>query len=557
MTSIDAVAVQAKPVTRLRLRGPAVWPLHPILFAAASVLVLYASNLRETTFAGVAMTLAAMLVVGFALLLLFALAFRTLGPRAAILASIVLVAMVYHQDLYARFDRLLIDVLPNGAATPVTLAVAGFLMLVTALTRADLTLPNALLNGIAFVLCITPLLKVASYEWDVHSLGRPEVAASSATSSSPGQAFAAPIAANTPDIYYLVFDRYGSEHTLARIYGFDNRPFLDKLRAKGFYVASGSHSNYPKTAPSLASSLHMDYLDFLRDDPLARRNEWHPIYNMLQEHEVGTFLKSKGYRFIQVGGWWAPIQNNPAADENYDFGFSEFGWLFLRRTMLPRIVEAVTPGTNLAKRLDWDNAQCQRVPRQFEAIKAIGERPEVTFTFAHILVPHEPYVFDSKGRCMPLGEVGSRGQIQGYVGQLIYANSQIEEMVESLLSRPEKPIVILQADEGPYPEPYRLTNRDWTIATPGELATKTGILNAYFFPDGNYSALYDTITPVNTFRVLFDKYFGTSFGLLPDRIFAFPGYLSLYDFFEVTEAARQGDRHRALPNLISPANSGK
>ena len=56
---------------------------------------------------------------------------------------------------------------------------------------------------------------------------------------------------------------------------------------------------------------------------------------------------------------------------------------------------------------------------------------------------------------MPLGEVGSRGQIQGYVGQLLYANSQIEEMVESLLSRPEKPIVILQADEGPYPEPYR------------------------------------------------------------------------------------------------------
>ena len=131
MTSIDAVAVQAKAVPRLRLGGPAIWPLHPILFAAASVLVLYASNLRETTFAGVAMTLVAMLVAGLALLVLFALAFRTLGPRAAILASIVLVAMVYHQDLYARLDRLLIGVLPDGAAIPVTLAVAGFLMLVS------------------------------------------------------------------------------------------------------------------------------------------------------------------------------------------------------------------------------------------------------------------------------------------------------------------------------------------------------------------------------------------------------------------------------------------
>jgi hypothetical protein len=551
MTLIEAVAAPAKPVSVGRLRGPAVWPLHPILFAAAPVLALYTSNLRETTFSGVAATLAGMLVAAAALLALIAVVLRKLGPRAALLASIVLIAMVYHEDLYARLDRLLIGALPGGASMPFALAVAGFLILVTALTRLDLTLPNAVLNGIAFVLCVTPVWKAVSYEWDVHSLGQTSASTPHATSSAPGQAVAAPIVAAAPDIYYLIFDRYGSEHTLARIYGFDNRPFLDKLRAKGFYVASNSHSNYPKTAPSLASSLHMDYLDFLRDDPLAKRNEWHPIYDMLQEHKVGTFLKSKGYRFMQVGGWWAPMQNNPSADENHDFGFSEFGWLFLRRTMLPKIVEAVAPGTNLARRLDWDNAQCQRVPQQFEAIKAIGERPEATFTVAHILVPHEPYVFDSKGRCMPLGEVGSRGQIQGYVGQLLYANSRIEETVESLLSRPDKPIIILQADEGPYPEPYRLTNRSWVIATAGQLAMKTGILNAYYFPDGDYSALYDTITPVNTFRVLFDKYFGTSLGLLPDRIFAFPGYLRLYEFFDVTEATRQGDRHPPLPKLSS------
>jgi hypothetical protein len=121
-------------------------------------------------------------------------------------------------------------------------------------------------------------------------------------------------------------------------------------------------------------------------------------------------------------------------------------------------------------------------------------------------------------------------------------NRQIEEMVEHLLDRPDKPIIILQADEGPYPEPYRTSNRSWKKASPGQLAMKTGILNAYYFPDGDYAALYQTVTPVNTFRILFDKYFGMEFGLLPDRIFAFPDYSSIYEFFDVTDVTRKGDR---------------
>ena len=35
---------------------------------------------------------------------------------------------------------------------------------------------------------------------------------------------------------------------------------------------------------------------------------------------------------------------------------------------------------------------------------------------------------------------------------------------------------------------------------------KTGILNVYYFPDGAYHMLYDTITPVNSFRILFNKF---------------------------------------------------
>ncbi|HSU72625.1 MAG TPA: hypothetical protein VLJ21_02140, partial [Candidatus Binatia bacterium] len=43
-------------------------------------------------------------------------------------------------------------------------------------------------------------------------------------------------------------------------------------------------------------------------------------------------------------------------------------------------------------------------------------------------------------------------------------------------------------------------------------------INAYYFSDGDYSGLYENITPVNSFRVVFNKYLKTNYSLLPDRI---------------------------------------
>jgi hypothetical protein len=40
-------------------------------------------------------------------------------------------------------------------------------------------------------------------------------------------------------------------------------------------------------------------------------------------------------------------------------------------------------------------------------------------------------------------------------------------------------------------------------------------LNAYYLPKG-YKDLYDSITPVNSFRIILNEYFGASYPLLPD-----------------------------------------
>ena len=43
------------------------------------------------------------------------------------------------------------------------------------------------------------------------------------------------------------------------------------------------------------------------------------------------------------------------------------------------------------------------------------------------------------------------------------------------------------------------------------------IFNAYYLPEGGNENLYETITPVNTFRVVFNTYFGGRYELLPDK----------------------------------------
>lgn len=510
--------------------GPAVYPLHPFLLAAASIFVPFADNLRELTPTDVAFPLATVLVIALGLYLVSAALLRTFGPPAALFASIPLIAGIHYVDIVDLLSRWTGGAIHFGNALPLVLGVAAILMLAVALLHLNLTLPNAILNGIAIVLFVTPAWKVSRYVWG--TVPRAE-------SRAPDIAAAGPAPGPLPDIYFFIFDRYASEGTLKREFGYDNSEFIDFLKDKGFYVASKSRANYLKTAPSIASTFNLDYINGLHGDPSTARGDWRPIYDMLDDHRVGRFVKNHGYKFIQIGAWWGPTQHSKIADEAYSFGFSEFAWLYLRRTILPPLADAALPGTDIQKILDWDNSQCHRVPLQFKKIKEIGRISDPTFTFSHILLPHDPLVFRPDGSCRPVGEMGKITYNDGYVGQLQYANTMIRDMVTNLLATDgPPPIIILQADEGPFPERYRTTAASWDVATDRELQMKMGILNAIYFPDGDYRGFSQDMTSVNTFRLVFDKLFGTKLGLLPNHIYANSDVFHLYDFYDITERSR-------------------
>ena len=66
-----------------------------------------------------------------------------------------------------------------------------------------------------------------------------------------------------PDVYYFLLDSYPRADFIRKWMDYDNTPFLDALKQRGFYVADCSLSNYSYTRLSLATSMNMNYIEEL------------------------------------------------------------------------------------------------------------------------------------------------------------------------------------------------------------------------------------------------------------------------------------------------------
>ena len=339
-----------------------------------------------------------------------------------------------------------------------------------------------------------------------------------------------------PDIYYIIMDRYAGSETLKTTYGFDNKEFLTYLRAKGFYVAADSAANYPSTTQSLASSLNFQYLNYVGKFVDPESNSWIPLQRLLQDHKVGQFLKNMGYRYIHLGSWWEPTRKNKLADENvYFVPFPESFYTLYGTTMLYPISSAL-------RMLDLRYEHWRGHRRQFENLLKTVEVKGPKFVFAHFLLPHSPYVFARNGDYVPFDHASKQGLEAAYIDQLISTNRLLQGTLDSLLSQSKQPpIIILQADEGPWPHRYELDQNkfDWRLATDTEIKQKMKILNSYYVPGTDSRALYPTISPVNTFRVIFNLYFKTNLPLLPDESFIYQEQRHPHNLSDISSRLRR------------------
>ncbi len=484
---------------------------HPLLVAILPVLSMFAANPGQRSGHELIDSVVVVLIASAVLMLIGAAVYRDVRKAALAVSTLLLLWWVQADDgSVGEFLRGQEFVLPLTYGAVLVFCVWLYRR------RAPLNAATGLANWVAVGAVLPPIVTLAI----------------SAPRAAEARAAAQPITAGTvkskPDIYYLIFDRYGNAETTAA-YG-AGKHIEEYLARKGFYVSRGSRSNYMKTVLSLASSLNAAYLDdVLRGR--ERSTDWTPVYQKLFHHRVGAFLRAQGYSYIHLGSWYYPTRDNPQATRNVNY-----------YTTVPRAVlrlfdsQAFAPVQHVfGPWLDDRLQNWQRIRHEIDDVIELVPTAGPKFVFLHALVPHPPYVFYRDGTYVTKAQERKRSYAENYTNQVLAANAMIERIVETILQKsPSPPVIIVQGDEGPYPPGTGREEFDWRTATQTQLLEKTGILNAYYLPGVDTHVLYPTISPVNSFRVVFNEYFDAGMPLLPDRTWRQISDLQPFAFDEIT-----------------------
>ncbi len=321
-----------------------------------------------------------------------------------------------------------------------------------------------------------------------------------------------------PDIYVIVLDGYARQDVLHKIYNHDNTGFISELETRGFYVASKSHSNYIQTVFTMASFWNYDYLK-----PWQSAHEY-PQYLLqpIQKNRAFHLLDEIGYTSVSFEGVSSFTQIKDANVYLSNFlPFNKFETLLLVDSPL----EPLSNMFDLGIPIPTYKTHRLRVRYELDTLKEIPASisgPKIVY--AHIVSPHPPFVFDRNGNAIQSQKPYSLwdestyhgGQAEywnGYRNQLVFVNTEIIKTIDAILEKSETPpIIVLMGDHGP------ASTFDWDLEAPRCVWERTSNLFAVLLPghqtDGT---LYASMSPVNTFRVIFNTYFGTELSLLEDR----------------------------------------
>jgi len=377
-------------------------------------------------------------------------------------------------------------------------------------------------NAIGIVIILISLSNIAIYSIEGNSFTN--------DFSTDNQIITTNNKVNLPDVYYIILDAYAGTEALENVFNFDNSEFYDFLTENGFYVAKKSHSNYPQSYQSLSSSLNMEYVNHIDSASLQKRQDI--AYKMIENNNVMKNFKSKGYTIININSDWGPTRELPIADINLCTKYrgivdSELFSMLINKSMLNPIYVKI-----------FEDDRRELLLCHFSTLVEVSKiTDEPFFVFAHITIPHHPYVFGPNGekvtpKSLQLGYAVK--DKEGYIGQLQYTNKLVQETIEKILAEnTNSPIIIIQGDHG-----SDLSELGWETHDDDSLRERFSILNAFLIPDKEKEIFYETVTPVNSFRILFNHIFNDEYELLEERQYT-PEEHDPWKFIDVTELILQ------------------
>ncbi len=504
--------------------------LHPILFTAYPVIALLANNIEEIK---VDIALRALLISCIMGYLLFSLLKYLLKDRlkAGISASAILVIFFSYGHLYnylSAGNPLTMTLGRHRYLAPVSILIGTLVVGWVIRKGTNLRLINSTLNWIALAALLIPVYQIGSYE-----IRAQESHASLDQNEERISALSLPDGQVPPDIYYIILDAYARDDTLLADHNLDNSPFLNQLREKGFFTARCSQSNYSQTQLSLASSLNMDYLPSLDSQYSPGNSSRVGIQDLIHNNLVRRALENLGYTTIAFetgfkGTQWEDADlyfapGHGVLDRMHITGrLNDFEVMLLETSAgllitdaggaLPEIVQANLDNPRLIHR--------QRILYTIDKLHTLPAVPGPKFVFAHLVIPHPPYVFGSGGE---FTDYDIDADI-GYTNQIKFINDEFVKLIDDLINGSDvPPIILIQGDHGAIHSPP---------------SKRLLILNTYYLPGFDSDALDHNLSPVNSFRLVFNQYFGGDYDMLENNAY-FSIYQKPYDLTLIPET-REG-----------------
>ena len=489
--------------------------IHPLLFAIFPILFLFSHNIKEMSFGDTIRPI--VIVVSFTLLLCLLLTLLTRDiHKAGMITSIFLLLLFSYGHLmdwlFEIFDYL--DLVEDFLALIwALLFIASALAVIR--TRRKLTGFTNYLNIVSILLVAFPMITIVVGWRSLNGRTAPKIRVAAVDLEKSKK---------YPDIYYIILDAYARADILEEFYQYDNSKFLNFLARKGFYIANKARTNYAETDLSLASSLNLTYLDDLARQMGLGSYDKVPLRKVIWESRVVDFLKEHGFIIVAFSSGDVTTEIKVSADifKAPQWCLSEFENLLLSTTPIPILLD------KLPEKSQYDLHR-ERLLYIFDHLADEAEMDAPVFVFAHIMAPHPPFVFGENGEKLKphkrfvlsadTEHMTQEEYVENYKNQLIFVNKKVQMAINKIISNsPQPPIIILQGDHGP--ASYR---SDGENPDDINLKEKMCILNAYYLPDSGQKKLYDEITPVNTFRMIFNHYFATNLELLEDKSYFYAG----------------------------------
>jgi hypothetical protein len=523
----SALGGQSSSRTVSERRG---WPylLHPFLAGIYFVLTLAASNAislhgwRDLTWP----LPTAILVAGILWLLAYAV---TRSPeKAAILSLIWTIA-------FSVFGYAAEVLLPSGAIKAVggELGLFGlFLLMLLGPSLAIRKSHRSFDSYNRFATVVTAILVVYTFAQLYRGLHRErnlQILVPPPASTWSGAAGPEP-----PDIFLIILDKYTGGELLADHFRYDNSKFETFLRNRGFIVPRHARANYPQTQLALAAMLNLDYIQNLP-------RQVH-LFDLIENNRLETFLKQRNYRLVFFPTGFKFTSRNRNADLQLPEPTQvrgEFGGVWQRTTMLPEFFRVgcalfgcragrlvyVAEGPDL---MDW----------KFQQLQNLAGSPSPTYVFAHLALPHEPYIYNAdcthREPYFPAGAgvIGNVEAAQAYLDQLTCVNIKVSALVDSILARSRRPpIILLQADHGHGRFGRYLPAYDDLDTY--RLRERMSVFCAYYLPGLSSDSVTDSVTPINAARLVLRYYFGADLPPLKEESY-WATESHVYDFTRIT-----------------------